>query len=357
MKNLIYTGYLVLVSLLLTEAALWLLGYRPYRHEPFSIRSEPQFCLLPDSMLGFRLNPGAYRITLNDHQSFTATHDSQGRRISGFEEQTRPIPIHLHGCSYTYGWGIDDSLSLGFQLQRGLPRATVTDFAVPGYGTVQAYLLLKASVQAGNTPQLAIISYSSLHEDRNALTPSFRRDLHLGFALSNPRIRSLYPSFRYPYAALAGDRATIGYAHWSAIYENWPLRTRSALVNHLQTSADRFRSFWYRKKEVTRQLFRMIRSLCDHHGITLVVACVTDDPATKSFAAWCRDEKINVLEMEVDVRQKEWHNYPFDTHPNARAHKRYAAKLKAYLRPELEKMSVIVLPAGPERTFNRQSLF
>jgi hypothetical protein len=57
---------LPLLVLVLLEIGLRILGYTPYNQNEFSLASEPEFWMIPDSNLGFGLNPGKYEVTVNE---------------------------------------------------------------------------------------------------------------------------------------------------------------------------------------------------------------------------------------------------------------------------------------------------
>ena len=325
-----YIIYVSLVSIVLLEFSLRLLLYAPYHYHPFYIHSEPKQCILPDTLLGFQLNEGTYLVNINQELQFTASHDSLNNRLTPKINKYNKT-IELHGCSYTYGFGIDDSLSYAYQLQQKLENTKVLNKAVLGYGNVQSYLLLEQAINQGKKPDIAVINYASFHDDRNVLTPNYRKDLKNGFANADPIMRSRYQELRYPYIVSQNNQVEIKWENWNSIYQNWPKRESSALINVLQTISDRFTSSHFEKEKLTNQLFLKFKTLCKTNNIRLIIAGITPNKRTKELINFCKLNQIEAIDISVDLFDVAFNNLPYDTHPNEKAHQIFAKKLANYL--------------------------
>ncbi|MEL7533913.1 MAG: hypothetical protein AAFN10_21560 [Bacteroidota bacterium] len=309
-----------MVTLLLLEAALWVLGYRPYQHEAFQVSAQPSNWLEGDSIYGFRLGVGAFQLSINEKLAFNSKHLAEGRRYIGVQDYRDSLPrIDFYGCSYAYGYGLDDSLTMAWQIRAALPNAYLRNWAVPGYGTTQSLLQLQAQLQRQDTPAVVVIAYASFHAERNSLNAEYRRGLSLGFSQNTDPQHLTH--FRYPY--LDAD-TVIRYQPWQGLYQHWPARSYSALVNAVQSSTE----FWLsdnRQKEVrTEMLLAKLAQLGRAAGIQLVFFPLTQDEATQALQVKAKDLGYCLIDAALDLSQAQFQNYPYDTHPNAKAHTHYA---------------------------------
>ncbi|MEZ4685917.1 MAG: glycosyltransferase [Bacteroidia bacterium] len=320
--------YLLLLLLPCTELALRIVGYRPYQRSEYSIRSEPAFCILPDAHLGFALAPGNFEVTINEGHRYNVTHNADSQRISSFYPDTiSKSEILILGCSYSYGMGVDDSATYAFRLQEKLPNYRIKNLAVPGYGTVQSYLQLKRHIEKGDVPAFVILGYAGFHNERNVLTPSYRKHLHIGFEESDTTLRQHLAMGSFPFVEKNDNRLVFREIRWQDVYQDWPGRKTFALVNALQTFSEDKAAYKLQPEAATLQLIRMMDSLCQEQQIKFMVAGLTQDALTKSMLQLLEKEGIFAVDVSVDLSDETYTNAPFDTHPNARAHTRYAEGL------------------------------
>lgn len=332
-KNLLYLVYLLLVLIPCLEIALLLLGYRPYRQVDFKIESTPDNCLIPHPSLGFALHPGTFRVTINEGLSYRATHGADSLRITSYEPQEASLPsVWLLGCSYTYGMGIDDSLTFPFLVNKSLPQFSTKNFGVPGYGNVQGYLQLKQQLAVHSPPAWVIVNYADFHDDRNALTPAYRRDLFMGYQRSGAEVHRLMKTAAIPYVVTAGpDDDQIRVCPWDSIYHNWEYREIFASVNFLQDVSDQRQSRMMDKAGATVYVFQQIKALCDQHGIRLLVTGIMPSLETKNTLQKLRDLGIATLDISVDLNKAEYRNVPYDDHPNAKANAIFAKRITDFI--------------------------
>lgn len=327
LRKLGWILYYPLVTLLLLEAALWLLAYRPYQHESFQVEASPSNWLEGDSMMGFRLGEGAFVLNINEGLQFKTTHLASGRRHLGQSPDSSSLKVDLYGCSYTYGYGLDDSLTMGWRLAAALPNARVRSWAVPGYGSTQALLRLQKQISQHDTPDVVVIAYASFHDERNSLNAEFRRGLSLGFSQNTDSLH--IKSFRYPYLDTNGQ---IQHQAWQGLYEHWPGRSYSALINAIQSSTEFWQKANREKNKRSLMVLTQIAQLCAKLEIEMIFFPLTQDEVSQQLLHEIADIKVSTLDASLDLSQTQFQNYPYDTHPNARAHAHYAEALLEYLR-------------------------
>lgn len=320
--------YYPVVTLLLLEAVLWVLGYRPYQHQSFQVEASPSNWLEGDSIMGFRLGVGEFVLSINEGLQFRATHLASGRRDLGLSPDSALLKVDLYGCSYTYGYGLDDSLTMGWRLAAALPNAKVRSWAVPGYGSTQALLQLQKQLTQQDTPDVVVIAYASFHDERNSLNAEFRRGLSLGFSQNTDSQH--IQNFRYPYLDAKGK---IQYQAWGGLYEPWPGRSYSALINAAQSSTEFWQEANRDKAKRSGTVLTQTAQLCESLGIEMVFFPLTRDEASQQLLPQMEAIGVKVLDASLDLSQTQFQNYPHDTHPNARAHAHYAGALLDYLRP------------------------
>ncbi|MEO1437705.1 MAG: hypothetical protein AAFV80_19355, partial [Bacteroidota bacterium] len=243
MKKLVQ--YLVLIAILLFifEATFRVLGFKPYHFEPFSIVSEPAFCLIPHGRLGLSLNPGTFEVTMNEGLHYSVTHTSDSLRKTAKHSKVGEFPkIDFHGCSFTYGMGVNDAQAYPWLVQEALDSFHIRTLAMPGHGILQALILLKEQEKNATLPKVVVLNYAAFHDQRNLLDLQYRKHLHYGFERSNPEIRKLFQTAHFPYAQLSPEgELEVQWENWNSIYQNWPGRKTFAAVNFMQSAADQIR--------------------------------------------------------------------------------------------------------------------
>ena len=333
LSKLNYILYIVLLMLPCTELALRILGYQPYHQQVFHIEAKPENCIIAHSTLGFALHPGDFEVTINEGLKYKVRHGEDSLRLTshGVGEKDKQDSIYFFGCSYTYGMGISDSLTFPFIIQKNRSNSYIRNFGVPGYGTVQTYLQLKQLVDAGEIPSRIIINYADFHDDRNALTPAYRRDLFMGFQGSHPSVKMAMNQANIPFVQEAAGVCQLEFCKWAAIYESWKYRETFAFVNFLQDFSDYNNTQSIDKEKTSQYLFLEIKKICDFNNIQLLVTGITPSLNTKNRLSDLRKIGIETLDISVDLSLPKYTNAPFDDHPNARAHAFFAKKIIEYL--------------------------
>ncbi|MEO0471710.1 MAG: hypothetical protein AAF206_18935 [Bacteroidota bacterium] len=335
-SSLLFKLYLLVLFLPCLEIALRIVGYEPYRRSAYSLSAEPAFCILPDAQLGFALHPGRFQVTINDALTYTATHGPDSLRIS----RSQPLDsvqeeIYLMGCSYAYGMGVDDSLSLGWRLQQALPQQRIRNFARPGFGNIQSFLQLKRQLKKDQKPTFVVVLYADFHDARNVLLPVYRRHLHIGFERANPILQDRMVQSRMPYVRQHGEQIEIHWLDWREMYADWPGRQDVALINLGQDIKDYWDSHQIEVEHLNLWLFQEMQKLCDQHNVPLLVAALTQNEATEKRLRELSKLGIANLDISLDLRDSVWTHHPVDSHPNAAAHAHYAAQLSDFLLKRL----------------------
>ncbi|MGB3465371.1 MAG: hypothetical protein WBA74_08875 [Cyclobacteriaceae bacterium] len=330
-KRISYVIYCILVVVPLLEGLLWLTGYRPYRYQKFSIVSEPSQSLSAHSTLGLALNPGTFEVIINDQIRYRATHSDSVSRYTYLAGKESYPTLAVFGCSYTYGMGVNDKETFSAVLNQLSKQYRVSTYAVPGYGTVQGFMQLQRQVKTGRKPAIALFNFADFHLDRNAMSPAYRLHLSIGYKLAISDTESEMAESNFPYVSLTGDRLHWHSEQWSQLYTHWQGRETFALINLLQTISDRYRTASIDKIRITTALFRDIRDFCRSHGISLVVAGMTQNESTKTVLQHLEQIQVNVADISLPLASAEYNHLPYDSHPNKYAHKRLATGLYNYL--------------------------
>lgn len=320
---------LVILILLfpLSEIAARIIGWKPLYNHDYHIASEPTFWLRADSTMGIRLSPGNYKVTLNHKLTFTATHTEEGMRKTGLQSASGP-EVDVFGCSFTYGYGVSDECTFSWLLQERFRDYSFRNHAVPGHGTVQALMKLKAVLAGGAHPHTAMLVYSQAHPERNVMAMKYRKALKIGFTRSDENAKGAMRTGRFPFV----ENGKINYCAWEELYYNWPGRETFAIVNALQCSleqdipeADQLKT--------TGELLIRFADLCASNGIRCVVVNLDDPHFTRRYPELNRREDITVIPVGFDFSDPLLTNAPHDSHPNAKGHRRIAEKII----PEFEK--------------------
>jgi len=228
MKRVTIAAGVFAVSLTLSLAAAELVlrhaGLGPWPSGRKVPRNEPVFHL-PDDELGWRSLPGTYLYDPYTAQGakIRMTIEADGSRATGHERVAGGREVLLIGCSFTFGQAISDEETLGWRLQELLPRATVKNFAVSGYGTVQASLLLEERLRETGAAPIVVYGFADAHEIRNVAQPLWIRLL---------AIASRKGMVALPFATLDAEGHLVHHPPYH--HPMWPLRRTLAVVSVLQ---------------------------------------------------------------------------------------------------------------------------
>jgi GNAT superfamily N-acetyltransferase len=309
-------------------------GHRPWTPDPVAADVEPGGSLYrPDPILGYALRPGSYDVTLPGGLRFHATHDAEGHRATaaaaardhGASAPGGRPEIWIFGDSFSYGWAVGDEQTYPWLLQSAFPRHRVVNFAVGGYGTLQALLQLEAGLRSHPHPALVVLAHNFFHDPRNTFSRLRRREVapwnRLG-SIAHPLARLA------PEGGLALGSAPVAYAEL-------PLMRRSALANLAATAFDVLDDRRLRSHDVTRALLERFAATARAAGAPLVVATLEASPANAPILGFAASLGARTADVSVDLRFRENTNLPHDGHPSPLAHGRYAKRLARAIRDAL----------------------
>jgi hypothetical protein len=328
-KLLFYAIYLSFVGLLFTASAEAFLRYRgvhPWGRGDFPVRVDPggKF-FMKHPTLGYTHLPGKYVVTLRTGYKFNVTNLPSSLRITHpvdrVEAPKEKDEIWIFGCSFTYGFSLNDEETYSWLLQERFPEYEVVNFGQNGYGTIHSLIQFQEALKT-RTPKVAVLSYGSFHDERNTFSRTRRKNIapwnHLG-----PLVQ--------PYARLDNDGA-LSYLFADVEYREFPLMTYSALAHFIEIKYNEREFRWHRSHQVSEALVEEMAKLAKQHDVKFVVANIYDGKSMQEFAD--RNGIAN-LDISVDLSVPENTNRPHDNHPSAIANRQYADSLERYLRAEL----------------------
>ena len=328
---MIYGISLAILLFFCAELILRLKGYPQFKPLPPAVTVAPGGRLLKaHSQLGYTSLPGKYKVTFEHKHSFNVTHLKNTLRATHLEfansEKTNKPEIWIFGCSFTYGWSLSDEDTFPWVLQEKLSAYEVVNFGVRGYSTVQMLIQLKDAIEKRKKPDLVVVTYASFHDKRNV----FLRGWQKGIA----RYSNLGPLTALPYARLDRNKK-IFYGMARVGYSEFPFMRYSSFMNWVEDDYNAIEESFYHSHEVSKALMREIFSLCNRNGIKLVIAGISNTPATFEMLRYCKGEGIMAFDMSVDLSVPQNRNLPMNSHPSAFANRQYAEKLYAFLKDHL----------------------
>ena len=261
-----------------------------------------------DPVVGYKSVPGVHELVFErGRQTLKAkvTIGKDGYRVTSPdpERYVGKPEIWIFGCSFTYGWGLNDQDTYSWLLQKRFPGWRVRNLGQPGYGNLQALLQLEHAVSAGERlPAIALFVYNPFHRERNAGAYSFLSRM-TGHGTAD---------YSYPIAAI--NEAGLVDVQW--VYLHTAGKPRPDPED------------WY-DIAVTKPIFYRLWTLCSSHHIRPIFGLqsgTTNDP----IAQYAKHRGFTVINFSVDLREdsgRKYQNLPFDTHPNRLANLEYAHKL------------------------------
>lgn len=132
---------------------------------------------IEDPVTGYRCIPGVHRLALvhqGRRKAFRVTIAEDGYRVTGRGESARRPVVVLQGCSFTWGFLLNDEETYPWKLQELLPQYSVRNLAQNGFGTAHAYLQATSARQA---PAVAIVAYAAFHKERNSPSQTWMKQM------------------------------------------------------------------------------------------------------------------------------------------------------------------------------------
>ena len=328
--NLFVFGLAFMFSFLMAESLCRVMGFKPLAVTKNKIKVEPGGKLVAiHPTLGYIFLPGQFQVTLPSDYSFTITHTADAHRAThpfaanGIQNEKKEIWIF--GCSFTYGWSLNDNETYPWLLQEELPNYEVVNFGTIGYGTLQPLIQFREALQKGKKPAAIVYAYASFHDERNTFLRKRRQAVGSANELG---------SFRQPYARFDKNGNLI-YSMADVIYHEFPFARYSALIHLLEEKYNDLEEPFIHSHEVTKAIIKDFHTMAEQQGIEFVVAGIDSDSARTLNEL--HGEGIKTVDIAVDLSDQKNRNWPYDSHPNAKANRVYAQKLEAFLNEQVLK--------------------
>jgi hypothetical protein len=262
-----------------------------------------------DASLGYVTSTGTYTVTLTTPKAdkpyvWTVTTDKDGYRLTSniINGEKNEPEIWIFGCSYTWGWAVNDQDTLPWLIQKSYPGYYVKNYAGAGYGDVHALIKLKNEVAQGRKPVIAVFSYNNFHLPRNVAAPSRMNEFQ-----NIKDVRLLHHPMGF-----IDDSGKLGIKIIPLVHVDAPDPDSDTMIN------------------VTKKIFDEILELCEQEGIKPILAFQTgdkDDPIVQ----YCQKRGFTIADISLDNMKPEYNNLPYDIHPNSKAHKYYADQLNSVI--------------------------
>lgn len=298
-------------------------------HGPYQLEG-PQLELLPDGhlferdeLLGYRNTSGQYKIIQNGLLEFTATNNSDGHRITSTKPNDSLPACWIFGCSFTYGWGVNDEESFPFQLQQRIPENQIINFGIPGQGIYQNLLALERELPKGRSPRTIVLAYADFHDERNVLSKNFAGVL--------ARFNRLGP-LKMPFVRLGEDGSLKRRKPVDLHYNIWPLAQHSAFINAMQRTYVEQTDGQLNAELVSLKLIEEFQGTCSSKGIRFILAYIGDPKKVDSILGYCAQTGIEAIDISIDLSTKGASLLPLDPHPSAISHQEYAERTFEFLK-------------------------
>jgi hypothetical protein len=182
---------------------------------------------------------------------------------------------------------------------------------------------LKNEIESGTIPEIVIINYCDFHAERNALLPSYRSNLSIGFQNSSEEAKNNMKSSKIPYI----ENGEIKYEKWADLYQNWTGRETFAVINYLQRNTDKITTENINTEQINLDIYLRIQKLCSLHNIRLIVTRLIKNKASKDFLTELEQNNFETMNISLNLSTEKYTNLPYDSHPNSKAHKYYSEKI------------------------------
>lgn len=184
----VFIGLLLTIFLLFTvEIVFYSLNRQKEAVGPTLIDENPAVALLQDEWVGYKPIPNhqmIHKVRGDDEIiiSATSTIDGFGRRVTpGADLDQRKKFILFFGCSYTFGWGVNDDETLPYFVQELAPDYHAYNYGVNGYGTQQVLAKLETNtVRSEVTENKGIFIYTFIDDHVNRVAGTMRFHLNRG---------------------------------------------------------------------------------------------------------------------------------------------------------------------------------
>ena len=279
-----------------------------------------------DPLLGYAMRPGKMKVQMDGKHIFHANHGPDRYRLGPQVADSLP-EIWVFGCSFTYGWGVNDAEAYPSVLQEMLPDYRIRNFGVSGYGTFQNLLEYERLLKTETRPVLVVLAYGSFHEQRNTCNRYWRKAI-----ASQEVIQGLeYPWIRF------GEGDSLIRGKMPLTYSPFPLMRFSALSHFIELKVCQYEDQGLRSKEVSYRLILDFQQKSRKQGIPFLLAGIWQNPGTSQMLQKAQSEGIRQLDISEDLSDPNLRIMPEDAHPNDIVHRRYAERLLPVVKEILQR--------------------
>lgn len=270
------------------ESALWFFGYPSWWAMDPNARPAAEYQC--DSDLGWSARPGVYDLMRTDTSGATVvfrySNVDQGRRATSERKSTLSPQGKLlfFGDSFIQGYGLTDTDTLPWIVQKRHPELEVANYGAGLYGTYQSYLAMNRWVKS---PASVYYMFNSFHEGRNVAAPDFLRIL-----------KAPPEGCFFPYAKLSGDQVDPGRSRGEVM---WFLSRHSRTIAMAQEYKQIFESYWRirSKRRTTELLLVQMNQLVRSRGGNLTVILFDLDPRERQhYREFLGGEKIETVDSD-----------------------------------------------------------
>ena len=131
-----------------------------------------------DPLLGWKGIPDFQGVNSNYPDTYVKL-DAEGWR-SFWHNDSSTTTVGFYGCSYLFGSGVPIEKTFGYLLNEKFPEFYCQNRAMPGYGTLQAFLNLQRDLRRVNAPKHVCFFFLDVHVRRNVASPLYVRNLQSG---------------------------------------------------------------------------------------------------------------------------------------------------------------------------------
>jgi hypothetical protein len=259
LKNALLLAIVLLLSLLLGESMLRVLGHQPNDLTPPTGGAWSE----PGGPLGWRNRPGTFASSEAGNAPMTFW---PSRQRASRPDPARTGPrVDIVGDSITQGYGVTDAETYVWKLGTLLPGVSFENLGVGGYGTYQS--LLVQQMRSDDPPRLTVYGFYGDHLYRNVAFLSWVR------ALRDAEGHNVVP----PHVTI-GSGALIRHAGRSEPV--WPLERHLATVTELHRAWQRFEFRGRREiaKEALNLLLAEMAATAARSGSKFLVLLLADAP-------------------------------------------------------------------------------
>jgi hypothetical protein len=343
---------IIAVNLLILLILLLLLEFGLKRFDPRSkmvtgqdfIICDHDFYYVPHPILGYYNKPGNYNCTLGN-LNFNLTILEDTSRTTGFkgfgEECEAKETLFMFGCSMTWGHGLRDEETMAYLLQSRLSCVEVKNYGIGAGSTVQSYLLLKSLIARGEVPDIAVINYAGIHDERNAFKGTWRQMWQ--FMLADNKMnnaRTDYGELYIPYAEI-NAQDSVEYKRFPVfeILEKVSIADQSELISRLSKAKLKEQIYGMdaedvpptEKQMLSYRILKDFQKLCDDHNIQLLVTGIDSDFDTPKVIEMLNSSSTLAVDITVDLKDNQYNLEPVDEHPNGLANKIFAERVYNFL--------------------------